>query len=222
MWFTHFLAWPRLSFACSAPSIAGAFATSPTTATVTLNPSQDTSAPVNFYTLSAAPTGSSSELQVNCTDPTNCQLTGLTPSVTYTVTATATLTDGSTTSQSAPATLVMPALSAPTLLSAVATGPTAATATASAPSTGGPWASYTFTATVVGVSANVTCVSASPTCTFTGLVPGSTYTVSVTAADGSGNPSPTSNTLILSTPAARSECCPGAPCHVPEHPPLST
>ena len=194
---------PSLAPDRSAPSIAGAFATSPTTGTVTLNPPKNASVPVNFYTLSVAPTGSSSELQVNCTDPTNCQLTGLTPSITYTVTATATLTDGTTTPHSAPATLVMPALSAPTLLSAVATGPTAATASASPPSTGGPWASYTFTATVVGGSANVTCISASPTCTFTGLVPGSTYSVSVTAADGSGNPSPTSNTLILTTASLR-------------------
>ena len=190
---------------CSSPSIVNAFPTSPTTATVTLNPPENTSVPVANYTLSVVPAGSSSELTVTCTDPTNCHLTGLTPSVTYTLTATATLTDGSTTPRSAPATLAMPPLTSPTLVSVVATGPTTATASASPPSTGGPWTSYTFTATVVGGSAtvNVTCVSPIPTCTLSGLAPATHYAVVVAATDTSGNTSPDSNSLGFTTPSPR-------------------
>ena len=191
--------------ACRAPSIASAAATSPTTATVTINPPPTIAAPVASYTLTAVPTGGAQALSVTCTDPTNCQLTGLTPFVTYTLTATATLTDGSTTPASAPAQLTMPNLSAPTLNSAVAIGPTTGIATATPPPSGGPFTQYTFTATLVGGNgtATATCLSASPRCTFTGLAPAKQYAVRVTATTSSGGITPLSNAVVLATPAGR-------------------
>ena len=189
----------------SAPTIASATPTSPTTAVVTINPPLATIVPVASYSVIVVEIGSSTHLAFTCTDPTSCPLTGLTPSVTYTVTATATLSDGSSTPPSSWVTLAMPSLHAATLTSAVATGPTTGTATATSPSTGGPVARYTFTAKRFGGSgnSNVICTSASPRCSFTALTPGTQYSVSVTVTDGSGNVSPPSNHLILTTAAAR-------------------
>ena len=186
---------------CSAPTIADAFPTTTTTGTVVINPPTVVSSPVSNYTITVRPTGTSNATPVSCTDPTNCLLTGLTAGLTYRLVVTATLSDGSTTPQSAAFQLVMPSASAPTLSSAVATGPTAAKAQATPPSVGGPFVSYTFTALELGTATAVVATFTSPSAVFTGLHPGSTYSVSVIATDNINVQTSQSNTLLFSTPA---------------------
>ena len=96
----------------------------------------------------------------------------------------------------------MPRPPAPALVSAEATGPTQGFATASAPISGGPWTSFTFTATPVGGGTPVVVTSATPYATFNGLKPGTQYIVSVVAT-GQNGPTPASNTLPMETPALR-------------------
>ena len=153
------------------------------------------------YNIVADPAGSTAVTTFTCTNATNCTLTGLSPATTYTITASATLADGSTTPASAPATMATPALGAPTLLSAVATGPTTALATARPPASGGPFTNYTFTAAPAGGSSGgaVTCLSTTPRCTFAGLTPATLYAVSVRAYSSSGIPTPTSNARFMAT-----------------------
>ena len=186
---------------CSAPTIVTAFPTTTTTGTVVITPPTVISSTVSNYTVTVQPVGASDATPVPCTNPTNCLLIGLTSGITYRLIVTATLSDGSTTSHSAPFLLAMPSASAPTLIRATAVGPTDAVATATPPSAGGPFVSYTFTAVELGTGSQVVATVDSPTANLTGLRAGSTYSVSVVAADNTNTQTSPSNTLLLSTPA---------------------
>ena len=139
---------------------------------------------------------------VTCVSPTECPITGLKPGVTYDVTVSATTPTGLKTPASAPMPLEMPLPSAPTLTQADATSPTQGTATASPPKNGGPWTSYTFTATPLGGGTPVVVTSDVPIADFKGLQPGTQYVVDVVASGPSGD-SPASNTLTFVTPSIR-------------------
>ena len=159
----------------------------------------NTTKTVGHYTIVANLVGFDSSVNFTCTDPTNCALTGLTSYSTYSLVAVAIFTDGSQSSPSSAATVTLPAIGAPTLTSAAATGPTTASATASAP-IGGTFTNYTFTATPLGGGSPVAVSTSQPSASFTGLTAGTSYSVVVVAYDASGNPTPTSNSLIFATP----------------------
>ena len=186
---------------CRAPVMTETTPTTPTTALLTANP-PSLGGPFSSYTFTATPAGGGPSVTVTCVSPTNCPMTGLKPNVLYDVTVSAKTASGATTPPSAPMPLEMPGPGAPTLTSADATGPTQGTATATPPKTGGPWTSYTFTATPIGGGPPVTVISDSPTADFTGLMPGTLYLVDVVASGPNGN-SPASNTLSFSTPSIK-------------------
>ena len=175
--------------------------TSPTTALLDANP-PSLGGPFSSYTFIATPAGGGPSVTVTCESPTNCPMPGLKPNVLYDVTVSAKTASGATTPPSAPMPLEMPGPGAPTLSSADATGPTQGTATATPPKTGGPWTSYTFTATPVGGGPPVIVTSDSPAADFTGLKPGTLYLVDVVATGPNGE-SPASNTLSFSTPSIK-------------------
>ena len=156
--------------------------------------------PFISYTFTATPVGGGAPVVVTCASPTDCLITGLKPGVSYDVSVTGMTLLRSPTPPSAPLPLAMPVPSAPTLTAADATSPTTATATANVPTSGGPWTTYTFTATPVGGGAPVTVTSTTSNADFTGLKPGTQYIVDVVATGPKGD-SPTSNTLELITPS---------------------
>ena len=184
---------------CRAPVVTATTPTSPTAALLTANP-PSLGGPFSSYTFTATPAGGGPSVTVTCDSPTICPMAGLKPYVLYDVTVSAKTTSGATTPPSAPMPLEMPGPGAPALTSADATGPTQGTAIATPPKTGGPWTSYTFTATPIGGGPPVTVISDSPTADFMGLMPGTLYLVDVVATGSNGN-SPASNTLSFSTPS---------------------
>ena len=175
--------------------------TAATTALLSATPPK-AGGPFSSYTFTAVPKGGSAPITVTCPTPSNCPVKGLAPGTTYDVSVTATTSSGTRSPTSAPIDLIMPAIGAPALTSAAATGPTQGTATATPPATGGPWTSYTFTATPVGGGTPVVVTTSTPTATFNGLKPGTTYGVSVIGT-GANGPSPASNTLSITTPSLR-------------------
>lgn len=181
--------------------MASTIPTSSKTASLTATPPKGSS-PFASYTFTAVPNGGGAPITVTCPSPTNCPMTGLAPGTSYDVFVVAATAAGTKTPASAPLGLTMPAATAPALTSAAAAGPTQGTATATAPTTGGPWTSYTFTATPIGGGAPIVVTSATPSATFNGLKPGTGYTVSVVAS-GPDGPSPASNTMDFSTPSLK-------------------
>lgn len=85
-------------------------------------------------------------------------------------------------------------------LRVAATGPASAIADISPlPGTGGP---YTLTATPVDGGPAITKTCTAPyDCALTGLSPGTSYSVTATATDSSGNDTPASAPSIIDTPA---------------------
>ena len=156
--------------------------------------------PFISYTFTATPVGGGPAVVVTCASPTDCPVTGLKPGVSYDVAVTAMTLLRSPTPPSTPLPLTMPVPAAPTLTAADPTSPTTATATANVPTPGGPWTTYTFTATPIGGGSPVTVTSTTPTVDFTGLKPGTQYTVDVVATGPNGD-SPKSNMLDLITPS---------------------
>ena len=186
----------------SAPSVATITVTTPTSAMLTINPSANTSSTTTSYTVSLAPTGTA-PTTVTCTNPSNCQLIGLTSSVSYTVSVVADFADGTTSPGSAQVSFNTPPLTAPTVATAVATGPTQAAITTTTPPTGGPFVSYTFTVNAVGTTTSVVTTVAQTLATITGLSASTQYSVSVTATDSSGTTTPASNQATFTTPSIR-------------------
>ena len=85
--------------------------------------------------------------------------------------------------------------------SAVPSSETSAVLTATPPTQGGPFASYTFTATPVGGGTPVQVTCPSPVaCTVNGLQPGVLYDVVVSAKTTSGSTTPISNSIPLILP----------------------
>ena len=186
---------------CSAPAMTSTIATTATTALLSANPPK-AGGPFTSYTFTAVPKGGGAPVTVTCPTPTNCPMKGLAPGTSYDVSVTARASSGTQSPASSPIDLVTPAIGAPAITSAAATGPTQGTSTATPPATGGPWTSYTFTATLIGGGAPVVVTSATPFATFNGLSPGATYDVSVIAT-GANGPSPASNTLSFTTPSLK-------------------
>ena len=175
--------------------------TSPTAALLSANPPA-VGGPFSSYTFTATPVGGGPSVTVACEYPSGCPMPGLKPNVQYGVSLVGTTVAGVKTPPSAAMALVMPPPSAPTLASADATGPTVGAATALPPRTGGPWTSYTFTATPLGGGTPVAVTSATPNANFTSLQPGTLYLVDV-AASGPDGPSPASNALSFTTPSLK-------------------
>ena len=69
---------------CRAPSLDPK-PTSPTTAAITVTP--PSGGPWAVYNVTLCPVGGGTCMKVQCTDPNNCNAPGLTPSTTYTSTA---------------------------------------------------------------------------------------------------------------------------------------
>ena len=137
--------------------------------------------PVTGYTATAIP-GSAS-----CTTAaTTCTIVGLTNGTAYTVTVVARNSIGAGPASSPPVPVTpQPAPAAPTGVSATA-GDATATVTWTAPAPNGSAAvtGYTATASPGGASCATTTAT---TCTITGLVNSTAYTVTVVAANGFGN-----------------------------------
>jgi hypothetical protein len=180
--------------------LAEATPTSPTTANVLVN-APITGTPVSYTVkvcLDSAPT--------NCktlTCPTiNCgPFQGLTPGASYTVSGACTLTDGTVVPASNTLPLVMPAASAPTLLTADPAGPDSGTAIALPPATGS-CDSYKWTFTPLGGGPAVTATSAGADVTTASgsLAPKSAYEATVQCVNN-GVAGPPSNAIEFVTPA---------------------
>ena len=201
---------------CRAPAIASFTSTSDTSGFLVINP-PNVDQTVLDYVVTATPLGQSNQLLVltyTCDTALYCPLTALSPGTQYNVTVSAqlgastgsskgTLDEGGLSPPSTGVFLGTATVGAPTLTDVLATGATAAVASGTAPSTGGPWVTYTFTAAVVGGSGSIACVNEAPTCDFTGLADGATYSVSVLAATSSSTNSLPSNAIIFTTPSPR-------------------
>lgn len=95
---------------------------------------------------------------------------------------------------------------APVMTATTPASPTTALLVANPPSQGGPFSSYTFTATPAGGGTSVTVTCESPTnCPMTGLKPYVLYDVTVTGNTASGATTPPSAPMPLEMPG------PGAP-----------
>lgn len=176
--------------------------TSPTTGRVELLP-PPLARPFPRFILVLCPAfGGSNCLERNFTT-TSCDLAGLTPDTTYSVTAVAVDASGVNTPPSSRTELAMPPPFAPALMVAMPWGPTTATATA-VPPPGVTFNRYTFTATPVGGGLSVTTVSDVPYARFRGLTPATQYEFSAVGTLPDGRLSPASNTLPLIMPSAGS------------------
>ncbi len=151
-------------------------------------PSDDGGSAITGYQVTSSPGGQT----CTSTGATSCTVSGLTNGTSYTFTVTATNSAG-TSAASAPSNAVVPASTpgAPTGVSATSYANDQSTVTWSGPSnTGGtPITSYTVTS-----SGGQTCTTANgstTSCTFLGLVNGTTYTFTVAATNsiGTGPPS---------------------------------
>ncbi|KAL4448135.1 hypothetical protein ABPG75_005354 [Micractinium tetrahymenae] len=186
--------------ATGAPVIAAADPTSPTTATVLLNPPAVAPGPVDKYkvTLCEQPAGTPCVTK-ECPTIT-CPITGLTPGAAYRVSAVAVI-GGSEVPAANTLPLVMPDAGAITLVRAADTGSTTGEATA-VPPPAVTITQYTFTVVALNGGANLTFTSATPDVDFTGLAPATQYEVSVVGTKSTGGPTSRSNTLTFVTPAA--------------------
>ena len=203
-------------FVCRAPAIASYTSTSDTSGFLVINPPNVTQIVLD-YQVTATPLGQSNQslvLTFTCNSALNCPLTGLSPGTQYNVSVSAqlgastgnskgTLGEGGLSPPSTGVFLGTATVGAPTLTGVFATGATAAVASGTAPTIGGPWVTYTFTAAVVGGSGSVVCVNQAPTCGFTGLAGGATYSVTIVASTISSTNSVQSNAIIFTTPSPR-------------------
>lgn len=170
-------------------------ATSSTTLAATITPAPGVSGP---YTVVAVPVGGGKAIKATCRQA-KCSLAGLTPGTAYSVTASG--VDAATkkpSEASAPTVLSTPAKAEPPALEATSSGPTSLTATI----TPGQGVSrpYTVTATPLDGGKAITATCRQPTCTLTGLLPGTKYSVTATGTDmASKKPTAASAPTVLRT-----------------------
>ena len=107
-------------------------ADSPTAANVTISPLPAEDGPWPSYNITLCPIGGGTCLEVSCTTPANCPVTGLQPDTTYVTTVEGVRENGTTSPPSHEAMLTTPS-AVPVLTSAAAAGPTTAQATATPP-----------------------------------------------------------------------------------------
>ena len=150
-----------------APSIVDAVPTSPTTATVTINPPTGGGA-VDFYQVTACPTTGGSCVTATC-DTVICTVPGLAPNTPYTVTANA-IVDGKPVPTSNKVELTTPQAGAPALTTADDTSPTTASVVAEAPA-GAIFTQYAFTAKPLSGGPAVVMTGSMPEANLTGLSP---------------------------------------------------
>ncbi len=184
----------------SAPAGVSATGASGSAVVTWLLPATDGGSVVTLYTVTASPGGAT------CTaspPTTTCTLSGLTNGATYTVSVTATNDIG----MGAPATASVTAghlPGAPTGLSATG-GDSQAPVSWTAPSSDGGFAITSYTATASPGGATCTATAPATTCTITGLVNASTYSITATATNDAGTgPASSSVSVTLAT-------VPGAP-----------
>ena len=95
----------------------------------------------------------------------------------------------------------MPESSAATMLSAEAVGPNSGELRASPPPAGGPWKSFTFSASPRGGGTPTAVSCPTPACSIAALSPATVYDVTVVAtSEQTGKAAPASNALPLATP----------------------
>ena len=169
---------------------------SPTSVEVLILPSANSTGP---YTVTATPVGGGSPVTATCPTPA-CTLPSLTPGTTYDVTVTGINPATGTVTPASPAgSVTTPAAGSPAG-DVQASSPTSAAVTiAPAPNTSGP---YTVTAVPVGGGSAITVTCATADCPLTNLAPGTTYEVTVSCTDASGNPTPPSAADTITTPVS--------------------
>ena len=163
----------------------------------------DSDRPITGYTVTSTPGGKS------CTTTAlTCTVTGLSIGTDYTFTVSASSTVGDSTSSPAsnPVVYRPVAPDAPAAVTAVSSAKTAATVTVVPPvdASDRPITQYTVTSTTTADSCTITDITATPlTCDITGLTIGTPYafTATATSAAGTSVPSIVSNS-ILRTPVA--------------------
>ena len=164
-----------------APTAVTAATTAPGAAAVAWTaPGFDGYATITGYTATASPGG-----RTCATATTTCTITGLDSGTSYTFTVTSTNSAGtSTASAASSAVTTWSAPGAPTAVTAVRSGSGELGVSWNAPSSNGGSAvtSYTATATPGGKS----CTDTDTSCRITGLTNGTSYTVTVTAANAVG------------------------------------
>lgn len=180
------------------PIVVDAVPTSPTSATVLLNPPAGSTAPVDSYIVTLCPAGSTSGCVTQTCLSASCPVTGLVPGTSYDVTAVAVI-GGQTTPVSNTAALAMPPAGAPALVSADDTSSTTASVTARPPPGTTP-ISYTFTAVPLDGGAPVVVTSTRLTAALAGLDPATQYEVTVTARLPDGTVTAASEPLAFVTP----------------------
>ena len=188
--------------AANAPQITSATADTPTTAMVAIEPPLKGSLPTS-YTVTLTPVGGGTPITVTSPTPV-VDFSGLAPGTTYTVTAVATLPDGSTEPVIGAPTISTPSsYNVPALTTATATGPTTAQVTIDPPNTPVQPTSYTVTVTPEGGGSPIKVTCANPDdCPVTGLTPDTTYTVTAVGNLPGGGTTPASGTASITTPDA--------------------
>ena len=191
-----------------APQIQSASADTPTTAIVAIEPPLNGSLPTS-YTVTLTPAGGGTPITVVSPTPV-VDFSGLTPNTTYTVTAVATMPDGSTKPVIGAPTVSTPAsYNVPALTTTTATGPTTGAVTIDPPNTPVQPTSYTVTLTPVGGGSPVRVTCANPDdCPVTGLAPDTTYAVVAVGNLPGGGTTPASGTGSLTTPTSAGPASP--------------
>ena len=195
----------------NAPQITSATADTPTTAMVAIEPPLKGSLPTS-YTVTLTPVGGGTPITVTSPTPV-VDFSGLAPGTTYTVTAVATLPDGSTEPVIGAPTISTPAsYNVPALTTATATGPTTAQVTIDPPNTPVQPTSYTVTVTPEGGGSPIKVTCANPRdCPIPGLTPDTAYTVSAVGNLPGGGTTPASGTASLTTPTSGAGGTPASP-----------
>ena len=194
-----------------APQIESATADTPTTAIVGIEPPLNGTLPTS-YTVTLTPVGGGTPITVTSPTPI-VDFSGLTPNTTYTVTATATLPDGTVEPVIGAPTISTPAsYNAPALTTATPTGPTTGAVTIDPPNTPVQPTSYTVTLVPVGGGTPITVTCANPNdCPVTGLTPDTTYAVTAVGNLPGGGTTPASGVASLTTPTSGANGTPAAP-----------
>ena len=157
---------------------------------------------VTGYTATATPSGGGASVTCTVTGAppaTSCPVTGLTNGTTYTVTVTAANAVGTGPASTGVTATPRTAPGAPTGVSVTAsTGQLGVSWTAPASNGGAAISSYTVTATPTGGGTTLTASTAGTSASFTGLVDGTTYSVTVTATNAAGTG--TASSAAIGTP----------------------
>jgi len=194
-----------------APQIESATADTPTTAVVGIEPPLNGTLPTS-YTVTLTPVGGGTPITVTSPTPI-VDFSGLTPNTTYTVTATATLPDGTVEPVIGAPTISTPAsYNVPALTTATPTGPTTGAVTIDPPNTPVQPTSYTVTLVPVGGGTPIKVTCANPIdCPVTGLTPDTTYAVTAVGNLPGGGTTPASGVASLTTPTGGANGTAAAP-----------